>query len=67
MINAHAGVSFKCLSIKGSVQLVLYNMFSLIFSAHDNTGSSCSRQQGKQPLHVMHLLQSPLCSGGGAA
>ena len=30
--------------------IVLHKIFSLICSAHDDAGSSCSRQQGKQAV-----------------
>lgn len=33
---------------------------SLICSVHDDAGSSCSRQQGKQALLVMNILQEVL-------
>jgi len=44
--------------IKGSVQLVLHKIFSLICSVHDDAGSSCSRQQGKQALILINVFHS---------
>lgn len=40
--------------------IVLHKIISLICSAHDDAGSSCSRQQGKQALLVMNVLQEVL-------